>query len=187
MFLFKSLSLVWPTATPWTIAHQASLSCTISRSLLKVMSVESMISSNYLVLCHPLLLMPSIFSSIRVFFNELALCIRWPQYWSLSFSISPSNNIQGWFPLGFTGLISLLSKGLSRVFSTTVWKHQFFSAQPSLWSSSHICTWLLGNSIIYLYTYILSLLDFLLIQYFAKKRIRDYLKELSGLKPQSLG
>ena len=77
-------------------------------------------------------------------FNDSALCIRWPKYWS--FSISSPMYIQGWFPLGLTGLISLLSKGLSRVFSsTTVQKHQFFGAQPSLWFSSHICTWLLKN------------------------------------------
>ena len=87
-------------------------------------------------LCHPLLL-PSIFPSIRVFSNESALHIRWPKYWSLSFSIVFPMNIQGWFPLALTGLIFLQSKGLSRVFSsTTVWKHQFFSAQTSLWSNS---------------------------------------------------
>ena len=84
---------------------------------------------------------PQSFPSIRVFSNESALHIRWPKYWSFSFSISPSNEYSGWFPLGLTGLISLQSKGLSRVFSsTTIWKHQFFSAQPSLWSNSHICT-----------------------------------------------
>ena len=74
------------------------------------------------------------------------LPLRWPKNWSFRFSSSPSMNIQSWFPLGWTGLISLLSKGLSRVFSSTmVWKHQFFSAQPCLWSNSHICTWLLKN------------------------------------------
>jgi len=100
---------------------------------------------NHLVLCHPLLLMPSTFPSIRVFSNESALCIRWPKYWSFTFSILLMN-IQGWFPLGWTGWISLLSKGLSRVFSnTTVQKHQFFGIQPSLWSNSHIHTWLLEN------------------------------------------
>ena len=92
--------------------------------------------SNHLILCHPLLL-PSIFPSIRVFSNELALHIRWPKYWSLNFSISPP---------GLSGLISLLSKRLSRVFSsTTVSKYQFFGAQPSLWSHSYVCTWLLEN------------------------------------------
>ena len=81
--------------TSWTAAHQASLSITNSRSLLKLMSIESVIPSNHLILCHPLLLLPSIFPSIRVFFNESALCIRWPKYWSFSFKISPSNEHPG--------------------------------------------------------------------------------------------
>ena len=122
-------------ATPWTAAHQASLSTTNSQSFLKLMPMGSLMSSNHLILCRPLLLLPSIFPSIRVFSNESVLCIRWPKYWSFSFSISPSNDaIQDWFPLGWTGLISLLSKWLSRVFSsTTVRKHQFFSTQLSSW------------------------------------------------------
>ena len=81
--------------TPWTAARQASLSITNSRSLLKFMSIESVMSSNRLILCHPLLLSPSIFPSIRVFSNELILPIRWPKYWSFSFSISPSNEYSG--------------------------------------------------------------------------------------------
>ena len=117
---------------------------TISWSLPKFMSIESVMPSNYLILCHSLLLQPSIFPSIRVFSNVLALHIMWPKYWS--FSISPSMNHQGWFPLGLTGWISLLFKRLSRVFSsTTVQKHQFFGTQPSLWSNSHIRIWLLGK------------------------------------------
>ena len=85
------------------------------------------------------------------FSNESALHIRWLKCWSFSFSISPSN-INDWFPLGLTGLIYLPSKGLSRVFSsTTVWQHQFFGAQPSLWSNTHICTWLLGEPQLWLY------------------------------------
>ena len=129
--------------TPWTAACQASLSITNSRSLLKLMSIESVMLPNHLILCCPLLLLPSIFPSIRVFSSESVLCIRWPKYWSFSFSISPSMNIQGWFPLGSTSLI-LQSKRLLRVFSSsTVWKHQFFGAQPSLRSNSHIHTWLL--------------------------------------------
>ena len=140
----QSLSHVWLFATPWTAACQASWSFTISRSLLKLMSIEVGRTSNYPVLCCPLLLLPSIFPSIRVFSNELALLIRWPKYCSLSFSISPSMNVQDWFPLGLTGLISLQYKGLWRVYSnTTVQKHQFFGAQPSLWFNSHIHTWLL--------------------------------------------
>ena len=85
-----------------------------------------MMPSNRLILCCPLLLPPSIFPSIRVFSNKLDLCIRWPKYWSFSFTSVLPINIQDWFPLGWTGLISLQSKGLSRVFSnTTVWKHRF--------------------------------------------------------------
>ena len=98
--------------------------------LLKLMSIESVMPSNHLFLCRPLFLLPSIFPSIRVFSSEATPCIRWPKYWS--FSISPSSEYSGlilFFPLGLTGLISLLSKGLSRVFfSTTVRKHQFFGA-----------------------------------------------------------
>ena len=82
--------------TPWTAAHQVSLSFTISWSLLKLMSIESMMPSNHLVLCHPLLLLLSIFPSIRVFYSELALQIRWPKYWDFSFSISPSSEYSGW-------------------------------------------------------------------------------------------
>ena len=104
--------------------------------------------SNQLVLYPPLLHLPSIFPSIGVFSNESALCIRWPKYWSFGSSISPSNEFSGWFPLGLTGLISLQSEGLSRVFSsTTVQKHQFFGIQTSLWSNSHICTWLQKKTI----------------------------------------
>ena len=127
--------------TPWTVACQAPLSITISWSLLKLMSIESVMPSNHLILCRPLLLLPSIFPSIRVFCSESVLHIRWSKYWSFSFSISSSNEYSGLIPLGWTGWISLQSKGLSRVFSnTTVKKHQFFSAQPSLWSNFHIHT-----------------------------------------------
>ena len=114
----QSLSHVQFFETSWTAARQASLSFTLSRSLLKLMSIESVMSSNYLILCHPLLL-PSIFPSIRVFSNESVLCIRWAKYWSFSFSISPSMNTQDWSPLGCTVWISSQSKGLSRVFSNT--------------------------------------------------------------------
>ena len=112
----SSFSRVWHFATPRTATRQAFLSITNSQSLLKLMSIESVMPSNHLILCHPFLLLPSIFPSIRVFFNKLVLHIRWPKYWSFSFSISPSN-IHDWFPLRLTGLISLLSKGLSRVTS----------------------------------------------------------------------
>ena len=137
----QSLSRVWLFETPWIVARQASLSITNSRSPLKLMPIELVISSSHLILCHPLLL-PPIPPSIRLFSNESTLLMRWPKYWSLSFSISPSMNTQDWSPLGWTGWISLQSKGLSRVFSnTTVQKHQFFSAQLSSQSNSHIHTW----------------------------------------------
>ena len=128
----QSPSHVQLFATPWTAACQAFLSLTISWSLPKFMSIASAMPSDRLILCHPILFLPSVFPSIRVLSNELALRIRWPKYWS--FSISPSNEcIQGWFPLRSTGLISLLSKGLLRVFSiTTVWKHQSLSAPYGL-------------------------------------------------------
>ena len=144
----QSLSRVRLFATPWTTAHQTSLSITNSQSLLKLMPIDSVMPSNHLILCRPLLLLPSIFPSINVFSNESALCIRWPKYWvSGSTSVLPLN-IQDWFPLGWTGWISLQSKGLSRVFSnTTVHKCQFFSAQLSSQSNSHIHKWLLEKTI----------------------------------------
>ena len=93
---FSSVAQLCPTfVTPWTAARQASLSITNSQSLLKLMSIESVMPSSHLILCHPLLLPSSIFPSIRVFSNESVLCIRWPQYWSFSFSISPSNEYSG--------------------------------------------------------------------------------------------
>ena len=104
----QSLSHVRLFATPWTAARQASLSITMSWSFLKLMSIASVMPSNYLILCHPLLLPPPIFPSIRVFSNVLALHIRWPKYWSFSASVLPMN-ILGWFPLGWTGWVSLLS------------------------------------------------------------------------------
>ena len=98
-------SVLWPSrvrlfATPWTAAHQASLSITSSRSLLKLMSIESVMPSNQLILCRPLLLLPSVFPSIRVFSNESVLHIRWPEYWSFSFGISPSSEHSGYSPHG---------------------------------------------------------------------------------------
>ena len=91
----QSLSCVWLFVTPWTAARQASLSITNSRSLPKLMSIELVIPPNHLILCRPLLLLPSIFPNIRVFSNESALCIRWPKYWSFSFNINPSNEHPG--------------------------------------------------------------------------------------------
>ena len=129
----QSLSRVWLFSSPWTAACQASLSITNSQSLLKLMSIKSVMPSSHLILCHHLLLLPSIFPSIRAFSNESVLHIRWPKYWSFSFSISPFNEYQDLFPLGWTGWISLQSKRVSRVFSnTTVQKLQFFGTQLSL-------------------------------------------------------
>ena len=127
-FVVQSLSRIWLFATLWTAAHQASLSFTVSQNLLRLMSIESVIPSKHLIPCLPLLLLPSIFPSIRVFSNELAVCIKWSNTGSLvSASVLPMN-IQSWFPLGLTDLIFLLSKGLSGVFSsTTLWKHQFLA------------------------------------------------------------
>ena len=129
-------------AVPWITARQASLSITNSWSLCKLKFIQSVMPSNPLILCHPLLLLLPIPPSIRVFSNELTLHLRWPKYWSFSFSISPSNKHPGLISFRMDCWISLQSKGLSRVFSnTTVQKHQFFSAQLSSQSSSHIHTW----------------------------------------------
>ena len=116
--------------TPWTAARQASLFFSISQNLLKLMSIELVMPSNHPIFCHTLFLLPALFPSIRVFFSELALCIRCPKYWSFYFNISLSNEYSVDILYGWTGLISLPSKGLSRVFSnTTVQRHQFFGAQ----------------------------------------------------------
>ena len=125
----QSLSHVGLFMTPRTAACQASLPITNSLSLCKFMSIELVMPSNHLILCRPLLLLPSIFPSIRVFSNESVLHIRWPKYWSFSFSISTSNEYSRLISFRWTGLISLKSKRLSRVFSnTTVQNHQFFTA-----------------------------------------------------------
>ena len=116
------LSCVQLPVTPWTAACQASLSITNSQSPPKSMSIESVIPSNHLILCHLLLLLPSIFPRIRVFSNESALCIRWPNYWSFRFNITSSNEHPGLISLGWTGWISFQSKGLSRVLSNTAFK-----------------------------------------------------------------
>ena len=141
-----SLSHVQLFVTPWTAACQASLSITNSWRLLKLMSIESVIAFNHLILCRPLLILPSIFPSIR-FFPMSQFFASGGQSVGVSASTSffPVN-IQDWFPFGWTGWISLQSKGLSRVFSnTTVQKHQFFGVQLSSQSNSHSHTWLLKN------------------------------------------
>ena len=123
LVVVQSLSLIQLFVTLWTEAHQASLSFTISQSLIKLMSIESVMPYHHLILCCPLLL-PSIFPRIKVFSSESVLTIRWPKYWRFSFSTSPPNEYSGLISSGMTGLISLKPKGLSRVFSsTTVWKH----------------------------------------------------------------
>ena len=124
--------------------QHARLLCTISWSLLRFMSFESVMLSNHLILCHPHLFLPLIFPNIRLFYKESALRIGGQNIGALaSASVLPMNS-QGWFPLKFTGLISLQSKGLSRVFSsTTIQKHQFLDTQTSLWSNSHIPIWVL--------------------------------------------
>ena len=136
----SSFSHVQLFAIAWTAAHQAPLSSTVSQSLFKVMCIESVILFKRLIICLPLLL-PSIFPSIRVFFNESALLIRWPEYWNFSYSICPSSECSGlisfridWFEfLAIQGTF----KSLLQYHSS---KHQFFSAQPSSWSNSHIHT-----------------------------------------------
>ena len=134
----QSLSHVRLFATPWITAHEASLSITNSYSLLKLMSIESVMPSNHLILCCPLFLLPSIFPESGSFPMSQFCASDDQKFWSLSFSMSPSNE--------YSGLISLKSKGLSKVFSNiTVQKHQFFSTQFSLWSNSHIHTWLLAK------------------------------------------
>ena len=130
-------------ATPWTAAHQASLSITNSQSLLILMSIELVMSSNHLILCHLLLLLPSFPPSGSFLMSQLFASGGQSIGAPASSSVLPMN-IQDWFPLGLPGWISLQSMGLSRVFSnTTVQKHQFFSAQVSSQSNSHIHTWLL--------------------------------------------
>ena len=135
-FMTQSLSRVWLFATPWTAAHQASLPITSSRTLLKLMSIEAVMSSDHLVLCH-LLLPPSIFPSIRVFSNESVLCISWPKYWSFSFNINPSNEYSGlvsfrinWFDLfSVQGTLrSLLQHHSSKA---SVLQHSFLIVQLS--------------------------------------------------------
>ena len=136
----QSLSRVQLFATPWIAARQASLSITNSQSLPKPMSIELVMSSNHLILCHPLLLLPPIPPSIRVFSNESTLPMRWAKYWSFSFSISPSNEHPGLISFRMDWLDLLAVQG-SRVFSnTTVQKHQFFGTQLFSQSNSHIHT-----------------------------------------------
>jgi len=134
----QSLSRVWLFATPWIAAHQASLSITNSRSLLKLMSIELVLPSSHLILCHPLLLLPSIPPRMRVFSNESTLCIRWPKYWSFSFSISPSNEHTGLISFGMDWLDLLAVQGTLKSLlqhhssKTSIFRHSaFFTVQLS--------------------------------------------------------
>ena len=137
----QSLSQVQLSVTPWTVACQASLSITNYRSLRKLMSIESMMPSNHLILCCPLLLPPSSFPSIRVFSNESVLPIRWPNYWRFSFNISPSNEYSGLISFRMDWFDLLAVQGtLKSLLHSTVQKHQFFGILLSLWSNSHIHT-----------------------------------------------
>ena len=138
----QSLSHVRLFATPWTAAQQVSLTINISLSFLKLTSIELVMPPNHFILCHPLLLLSLIFPSIRVFSNESVINIRWPNYWTFSFSISPSNEYSG-----LTGLISLLSIRLLRVFSSSTFqKYQYFGVEFSLCSNFHIYKWLLEEA-----------------------------------------
>ena len=140
----QSLRRVRLFATPWTAARQASLSITNSRSLLKLKSIQLVMPSSHVILCRPLFLPPSIFPGIRGFPNQSVLHIRWPKYWSFSFSISPSYVYSGLISFRMDRIHLLAVQGPSRVFSnTTVHKHEFFSTQLSLYSITHIHTWLL--------------------------------------------
>ena len=148
----QSLSRVWLFATPWTIAHQASLSFTISCSLLKFMSIESKMPSDHLILCGPLLLLPSIFPSIRVFSNELTLPIRWPKYWSFSFSISPSSEYSGLISFRIDWFDLLTVQGtLKNILQHHSSKASILWCSAFSWPNSHIHTWLLEKPQLWLY------------------------------------
>ena len=145
VIVIQSLSRVRLFETPWTAEQQDSLSLAISQSLPNIMSIESVMLSNHLILCHPLLLLPSIFPSIKVFSNESSLHIRWPKYWSFSFSISPSSQCSGLISLGLTSLISLQSRdsqesspGQFRAQPSSVhdyWKSHSFDYMDLCWQS----------------------------------------------------
>ena len=150
--IVQSLSHVWLFATPWTATLQASLSFTISQSLLKLLSIESVMPSNHLMLCHPLLLLPSVFPRTMVYSNELALHIRWPKYWSFSFSTSPSSKYSGlisfridWFDLlAIQGTLKSLLQHHS-LKTSILWCSAFLMVQL------YIHTWLLEKPLLWLY------------------------------------
>ena len=153
----QSLSLVWLFATPWTTARQASLSITNSQSPPKPMSIESVMSSNHLILCCPLLLLPPIFPSIRVFSNESALHNRWPKYWSFSFSISFSNEHSGLISFRMDWLDLLVVQGtLKSLLQHHSSKASILQCSTSLWSNCHTHTWLMEELYIWLYRPLLA-------------------------------
>ena len=142
IYSVQSLSRVRLFSTPWTAARQGSLSIANSRSLLKLMSIESVMPSNHLILCHPLLLLPSIFPSIRVFSSESVLHIRWPKYWSFNFSISLSNEYSGLISFGMDWLALLAVQGTLKSLlqhhsskASILWRSVFFTVQLSQRSS----------------------------------------------------
>ena len=138
----QSFSRVRLFATPWITARQVSLSITNSQSSLRLTFIESVMPSSHLILCRTLLLLPPIPPSIRVYSNESTLRMRWSKYWSFSFSIIPSKEIPGLISFRMDWLDLLAVQGTLKIFSnTTVQKHQFFGAQPSSQSNSHIHTW----------------------------------------------
>ena len=143
----QSLSRVWFFATPWTAAHQASLSIASCRSLLRLMSFELVMPSTHLVLCHPLFLLPSIFPSIRVFSSDSVLCIRWPKYWSFSFSISPSNEYLGLISFRMDWLDLLAVQGTLK---SLLWHH---SSKASILQCSAFFIVQLSHTYTYTYTY----------------------------------
>ena len=152
IFVVQLLSSIWLFVTPWRAAQQASLSFTISQNLLKLMSFESMMPSNHLILCHPLLL-PLVFPSIRIFSSELALCIRWLKYWSLSFSISLSNEYSQLISFRIDGFDLLADQGTLKSLlqhrsssASILWRSAFFMVQLS-----HLCM-TTGKTIIWLCT-----------------------------------
>ena len=146
-----SCSVESDSATPWTAACQASLSITNSWSSPKLMSIESVMPSNHPILCHTLLLLPSIFPSIRVFSNESALHIRWTKDWSFSFTISPSNEYSGLISFRMDWLDLLAFQGTLKSLLQHNSKASVLQAPTSLWLNSHICTWLLEKPYLWLY------------------------------------
>ena len=182
----QSLSRVWLFATPWITARQASLSITNSRSSLRLTSIESVMPSNHLILC-PCLLLSPIPPSIRVFSNESTLHVRWPKYWSFSFSIIPSKEHPGLISFKMDWLDLLAVQGtLESLLQSTGQKHQFFGSQLSSQSNSHIHTWLLEKSIALtrrtfvgkVMSLLLNMLSMLSTVYISLFQVQDVWKEV---------